>query len=51
MNAVGKVKDENPSMKAEDFDRIMRQALQVKPQEGKARKKTKAKAAAKKKRQ
>lgn len=51
MNAVGKIKDENPSMKAEDFDRIMREVLQVKPQEGKPRKKTKAKAAAKKKRQ
>ena len=34
MNAA-KAKDDNPRMKAADFDRIMRQALQVAPPEDK----------------
>ena len=32
---VAKAKDENPHMKEADFDRIMREALQVAPPKGK----------------
>lgn len=48
-----KEKDENPRMKAADFDRIMREALQVGPPDGKRAKgagKTKTPAKTKKKR-
>lgn len=52
MNAA-KAKDENPRMKATDFDRIMREALQVAPPDSKKSKgasKTKKARKAKKKR-
>jgi hypothetical protein len=48
--STAKEKDENPRMKAADFDRIMREALQVSPPEAKKPKGTrKAKKAAKRK--
>lgn len=50
MTAPAKAKEENPRMKAADFDRIMRQALQVAPpKDKKAKGAKKTKKGAKKK--